>query len=102
MIINKTKHKGFRKLFNGFKMMFIVISILLVVTIFFAIGASAKGANLAKLEDESAKLTAENQELQDQIVAKSSLSQIEKQAVALGMGKPEKYIYINGNGIALR
>jgi hypothetical protein len=75
---------------------------LIVLTVFFAIKASSQGANLVDLEEESSRLVQENQELKDKIVKSTSLSQIAKQAENMGMVKPENYVYMSNQGIALR
>ncbi|CAN5307733.1 hypothetical protein BH10PAT1_BH10PAT1_4500 [soil metagenome] len=79
-----------------------VLSTLTIITIFFAVKASNEGSNLLQLEKQADELTQQNRELKDKIVNVSSLSQVSKMASSLGLDKPEKFVYISRQGIALR
>lgn len=79
-----------------------VLALLLVATILTAVKASAQGGNLVALENKADSLKEQNKNLEDQIVAASSLTQIGKKAVTMGMASPEKFIYLNAQGLALR
>ncbi len=93
------KQKRFFKLpvFAG-----VIVFILFVATVFFAIKSSSQGANLVVLENKAVELEAQNQEIKDKIVASTSLTKIEKNADGLGMVKPEKFMYLKHDGVALR
>ncbi len=98
-MIRHMKQKRFFKLpvFAG-----IIVFVLFVATVFFAIKSSSQGANLVVLENKAVELEAQNQEIKDKIVASTSLTKIEKNADDLGMVKPEKFIYLKHDGVALR
>src|SRR5258708_33116673 len=80
----------------------VTLGVLLIATVFFAIEASAQGAILVSLENKAADLQSQNQELSDNLVAATSLSQINKEATNMGMARPEKFVYLTQQGIALR
>lgn len=80
----------------------VIVFVLFVATVFFAIKSSSQGANLVVLENKAVELEAQNQEIKDKIVASTSLTKIEKNANDLGMVKPEKFIYLKHDGVALR
>ena len=80
----------------------LVLTCLLVTTIFFAVKASTKGQTLITLENKAANLQDVNQELKQEIVGSTSLSQIGKAAETMGMTAPEKFFYMDRTGVALR
>lgn len=75
---------------------------LIVVTVFLAIKASMEGSVLLSLENESQSLGSENRQLQAEIVNSTSLTKIAEVAKSNGMSEPEKYVYMNQQGIAFR
>ena len=75
---------------------------LIIATLFFAVKTSAEGAKLITLENASRQLQEENQELNDRIISSSSLTEVTKEANKIGMIKAENYLYMTGQGIALR
>ncbi len=79
-----------------------LLSFLIVITVFLATRASAEGVKLTVLENESTVLLEKNQELNDKIISSTSLSEVSKVASGSGMIKPENFLYITGNGIAMR
>jgi cell division protein FtsL len=84
------------------KIIGVVLTCLTVLTVYFAIRASSSGQKLITLEDKALKLQQENQELNSQILDSTSLSQVGKLATAMGMDKPQKFVYMNGTGVAMR
>ena len=80
----------------------IVLTTLTIVTVFFAIKASAEGQTLIDLENKAANLQAENDQINSEIVNSTSLSAIGKEAQATGMISPQKYAYMKGTGVAMR
>ena len=79
-----------------------MVTCLVVLTIFLATKASSQGMKLISLENEAMQLTEKNQELNDKIISTSSLMAVAKEASLSGMIKPENFLYITGNGIAMR
>lgn len=79
-----------------------ILTILLISTILVAVKATNEGSKLLTLEKRAAELEEENKELKNQIISKTSLTEIGKNADKLGLGKPEKFIYLTNSGIALR
>ncbi len=79
-----------------------IVFVLFVATVFFAIKSSSQGASLLVLENKAIELEAQNQDIKDKIVGSTSLTKIEKNANDLGMVKPEKFIYLKHDGVALR
>ncbi len=90
------RNKKLQKIIGG------VLVCLTIATVFFAIKASAEGQTLITLEEKAQTLQTENQELNSEIVNSTSLSQIGKEAQAMGMIQPEKYAYMKGTGVAMR
>lgn len=80
----------------------LILGILFVTTIFFGVKASSQGMALVTLNEKAQELTQQNHDLKDQIVSSTSLSQVAKQSDSLGLIKPEKYVYMTQQGIALR
>jgi cell division protein FtsL len=80
----------------------LILGILFVITVFFGVKASSEGMTLVALNEKAQELQQQNQELKDQIVSSTSLSQVAKQSDSLGLIKPEKYVYLTQQGIALR
>lgn len=78
------------------------ISFLLVAAVFFAMKSSAQGVKLITLETKATTLESENQEIQSEIISDTSLSLIGKEAKTLGLDVPQKYVYLNRDGVALR
>ncbi len=75
---------------------------LIVATVFFAIKSGTQGSSLIALENKVAQLTASNQELKSEIIGATSLSTVAKAASDLKMEKPEKFVYLTHEGVALR
>ncbi len=80
----------------------IVLTSLVIVTVFFAVKATVLGQKLVALENKAAELTEANQELGTQIVTSTSLSQIGRDAKNMGMANPTHFIYMTHDGVALR
>ncbi len=79
-----------------------MLTCLIVATIFLATKASAEGSRLIALENESSHLLEANHELNDKIISSTSLTEVSKEASISSMIKPENFLYITGNGIAMR
>lgn len=66
-----------------------------VVIVFFTIEFSTLGAHVAALEREEADLVREKQNLSNQLINSSSLSEMGEKAEELGFKKPGEIIYIS-------
>lgn len=97
-----TKNMKQKRFFKLPVLAVVIVFGLFVATVFFAIKSSSQGANLVVLENKAMELEAQNQEVKDKIVGSTSLTKIEKDANDLGMVKPEKFIYLKHDGVALR
>lgn len=85
-------NKGPRKLFFVVAFAISVISAM----IFSGVGASLQGAELHSIELEIAEVEAVSRRLGDEIVMKTSLTEVSNAAAELGFSKPESVIYWNG------
>jgi len=72
-----------------------VLALFVVVTVFFAIEFSTLGAYVAALEKEESDLVREKQDLSNQLINSSSLSEMGEKAEELGFKKPDEVIYIS-------
>lgn len=73
----------------------VLLSVLLILSVFFAIDAATSGAEVAKLQNTQAVLTQANSMLTDSLVQASSLESIDGKASQLGFSQPDKVIYIS-------
>lgn len=71
----------------------ILISTVVVMTVYLAIEASSKGSILADLEKQKSQLIQENNKLSSELISSSSLTALQDTAESLGYNKPEKIIY---------
>jgi len=69
--------------------------ILLCVTVFFAIEAAASGATLSELETKVTVLRKENFEINELVVKKSSLTQIQERSQELGFKPADNIFYVS-------
>lgn len=79
-----------------------ILGILIFAAVVFGVEAASQGSKLAALEEKEADLMTQNQELKDNLALYSSYSEVGKQAERLGMTKPEKFVYLMSEGVALR
>jgi hypothetical protein len=71
----------------------IVLIVIFVANVFYTIGAAASGAEITKLENEATALASQNQNYKEQIMQKSSLTEVETKATELGFMKPQSVVY---------
>lgn len=74
--------------------MLLLLAITGLSSVFLAIEISTSGAELAKLESESARLKREKEILTVDLVKASSLSSLGERAEEMGFVKPERVLYI--------
>lgn len=67
-----------------------------VGNIFYLIGVSAYGAEVAELESEESAISAQIESYKEQVMNKSSLIEIGKLAEELGFVSPQNVIYVAG------
>jgi cell division protein FtsL len=77
------------------KTLIIVVAVLLGSTVILAIDGSAKGAQLADIERQVAKLQDKNTQLKEKIINKNSLTQISGAASSLGLKPATRILYWN-------
>lgn len=75
--------------------MFVLI-VFAVGNIFYLIGVSAYGAEVAKLESEESAISEQIQNYKEQIMSKSSLIEVGNKAGELGFSKPQNVVYVAG------
>ena len=92
---NQTSERKTTTSFNIPMVLFPILVIFVIATVFFAIEASTLGAHLAKLENEEVILIKEQQEYSNQLINSSSLSGMGEKAEQLGFSKPSEVIYIS-------
>ncbi len=92
---NQTSERKTTTSFNIPMVLFPILAIFVIATVFFAIEASTLGAHLAKLENEEVILIKEQQEYSNQLINSSSLSGMGEKAEQLGFSKPSEVIYIS-------
>ena len=66
-----------------------------LATIFLTIESATSGAKLASLEQKVYTLTKENENIEQQVVNSSSLTDLGKKADELGFAKPQSVLYIS-------
>jgi len=74
-----------------FGLLGIVITAQLVITNILA----SRGDELSKLEAKANEIARQNQNLREELVKKTSLTKINEESQNLGLGIPEKIIYLN-------
>lgn len=79
-----------------------VIGVLIVAAVIFGVRAASLGTKLATLEEKERSLVQENQEIKKNLALYSSYTEVAKSAEKLGMEKPEKFVYLTSEGVALR
>lgn len=82
----------------GFKIPLFMLPILVIfglATIFLTIEAATSGAKLANLEQKANLLARDNENLEQQLVTSSSLTDLGKKADELGFAKPQSVLYIS-------
>lgn len=72
----------------------IFIGLISALIVFFSIEASVKGSQLAQLEEEYAQLTKQNEDINQQLISRSSLTALYKSAEDMGYIKPSSIVYI--------
>ena len=73
----------------------------IAVMIFSAIGTSLWGVELYGIEQEIAKVEAENRQLTAEIVTQMSLTELYQNSQELGFAQPEAVVYVQGeNSVA--
>ncbi len=73
-----------------------ISAVLLLITVLTAVVVSAKGSEVVALEKSIQKYDQENRELSEKIVNSNSLNKLATQSESLGMIKPEKVLYLQG------
>jgi hypothetical protein len=94
----KVQDNSKKKTVAGFDVpaaMFPIVALFVIATVFFTIEVSTLGAQLAELEREETNLIKEKQDLSNQLVNSSSLSEMGEKAEDLGFKKPSEVIYIS-------
>jgi cell division protein FtsL len=79
-----------------------VLLILLTAAILVGIKATDESNKLASLENKKSQLEQTNRDLKDKIIQSASLTQIGNSAKMIGLDRPEKFVYLTNDGIALR
>lgn len=87
----------------GLPLVFVfILGALIVAAVFFGVKAASLGGQLAKLEAKENDIALANQEIKKNLALYSSYTEVSKQAEKLGMEKPEKFVYLTSEGVALR
>ena len=79
-----------------------ILVVLASVVVFLTIETATSGARLAQLEQEEAALLKRNQELAEQLVKTTSLTNLAEEAEVLGFRKPSQVIYISEKEIVAK
>lgn len=83
------------KKIKNYLLLFVLV-VFAIGNIFYLIGVSAFGAEVAKLENEELEISSQIQNYKEQIMSKSSLVEMGKKAGELGFIKPQNVIYLTG------
>jgi Tfp pilus assembly protein PilO len=85
-----------RKSLRG-HLVFVVLTILVVASVFMLTINVTSGSKLAKLEQEESELVKKNSQLSNSLFEKSSLLKFKNNAEALGYTKPQFMMYVHSD-----
>lgn len=71
-----------------------IMGVFLISTVFLTIQSTSVGSKLADLEREERELVEENQKLSKRLVSSMSLTKIRDQSEDLGYAKPESTVFL--------
>lgn len=74
----------------------IICGILVIANVFITIGGAGSGVEVASLQKQEAVLSAQKDELQNELVKSLSLNDLQEKSQSLGFTKPQAEVYLSG------